>query len=149
MKPDWLQIFTLAIAIVGAALGVLNTWRAFSSDRVRIRVRPSWAMLTGGPEILAIEVVNLSTFAITVTAIGFTKSDSSSHAQVIEPRLSTGDSLPKRLESRTGFTALVDPRELMKVPDVDEAYVRTACGAMVKAGRTEIANALHNFRIGG
>jgi hypothetical protein len=149
VKPDWLQTLTLGIAVIGAVLGILNTWRAYSSDRVRIRVRPSWALLTGGGEVLAVEVVNLSTFAVTVTALGFTKLHSSSHAQVISPTLSTGDCLPKRLDPRTGFTALVDPREFMKITAVDEAYVRTACGETVTGGRVAIANALHNFSLGG
>lgn len=42
MPQDWVQLCTFAIAVIGAALGVINTWRAMSKDTPRLRVRAVW-----------------------------------------------------------------------------------------------------------
>jgi hypothetical protein len=39
-----LQGVTLAIAVLGAALGVINTWHALDRTRVKLRVRPKHAI---------------------------------------------------------------------------------------------------------
>src|ERR1041385_1896118 len=83
---------TLVIAVIGAVLGILNAYRDFSRDRVKLRVVPKVAFNVGAnnvitgdrptslmnqllrdgcPARLCIEVINLSTFPITISAAGF------------------------------------------------------------------------------
>src|ERR1039458_5149721 len=80
-----MQILTLITAIAGlvfgvtgAVLGILNTWRAFDRDRVRLRVSPIWFFRNDGVQTvhtLGVDVTNLSFFPVTVTSVGFTLSD--------------------------------------------------------------------------
>lgn len=42
-----LAAITLGIALLGAVLGILNTWRSFDRDRVKLRVVPKIAMPIG------------------------------------------------------------------------------------------------------
>lgn len=42
MPQDLVQVSTLVIAVLGAVLGVINTWRAMSKDTPRVSVRAMW-----------------------------------------------------------------------------------------------------------
>ncbi|MBZ9977815.1 hypothetical protein [Mesorhizobium sp. BR-1-1-10] len=69
----WNNAVTLGVALLGAGLGIMNTWQAISADRVRLRVKPAYAIgVPGGQVMFSIEVVNLSNFALTVAEVGFT-----------------------------------------------------------------------------
>ncbi|MFC5498155.1 hypothetical protein ACFPOE_11465 [Caenimonas terrae] len=148
MDINWLQLATLAIALIGAVLGLINTWRALSNDRVRVRVTPSWNLFNTGQESIGIEVVNLSSFAVTVTSIGFTKRGTGEHAMIVRPMLSSGDGLPKRLEPRTSFTAFAMPDALESISGkLDRAYVNTGCGLRITSKRKPLEVALHNLAL--
>src|SRR3546814_11210717 len=70
---SWQEALTLGIAALGAFLGVMNTWQAINRDRVRLRVRPLSVMaIATGDQGYGIEVVNLSSFPVTVEEVGFT-----------------------------------------------------------------------------
>ena len=147
-QPEWLPHVTLAIAVLGAVLGVLTTWRTFNNDRVRVRVRPTTVYFPhAGQWALGVEVVNLSAFAITVDSVGFTMRGTDRHLQLMRPMLSSGDSLPKRLEPRTAFTAFAafGTEEEEDFAFADQAYVGTACGERVTGGRRQLANVMHNL----
>lgn len=146
---DVIQAITLAIALLGAVLGVLGTWRTFSNDRVRVRVKPSYTMDTVGVERLAIEVLNLSTFPVTITHIGFTQIGTARHLQLIAPMLLEGGSLPKRLEPRTCLTAFAAPgaTEDRAFDNVVAVYAKTACGLQIEDGIVELRAALHNLSL--
>lgn len=151
MANNWLQLVTLAIAIVGAVLGVLNTWRAFSQDRVRLVIKPVYATLVpSGEECLSISIRNLSTFAITVTHIGFTMQGTDRHLQLLPLFLQPAGQLPVRLEPRTAFTAFAAPgaTEVAGMGRADKVYVSTACGQRMLGKRDELAAALHNLSLG-
>jgi hypothetical protein len=71
-EPQWWQdMVTLGLAGLGAVLGVMNTWQAMSRERLRLRVRPM-QIVSGGGLSFGIEVVNLSSFPVTVEEVGFT-----------------------------------------------------------------------------
>jgi hypothetical protein len=40
--PTWAQWVTFGIALLGAALGILTTWRGLTRDTPRVRVRAYW-----------------------------------------------------------------------------------------------------------
>ena len=67
------QAVTLAIALLGAVLGVINTWHALDKNRVKLKVVPKIAMTLGrsGSAVgFCIEITNLSAFAVTVDEAG-------------------------------------------------------------------------------
>jgi len=150
MEIGWLQLGTLAIALLGAVLGVLNTWRAFSNDRVRLRVRGAYIMRTDGVEGMSVEVVNLSVFPVTITAMGATMRDGrGKHWQFLGLFFPGGEALPHRLEPRTALTALLIPSapELDVMQASEALYVSTACGLFVTGGQRELRAAVHNLSL--
>jgi hypothetical protein len=132
------DLVTLAIALLGAGLGIFNAWRTWVNDRVRLKVKVSHGVGSGGVEIFLIEVLNLSAFPVTVTHIGFDLLGTDRHAQIPIPRFVRGETLPVRLESRTALTVF---QPLAESPPngwvgVRRAYALTACGLKrVSSGR--------------
>jgi len=124
---------TLAIAILGAVLGLLNTWNGINDRRVRLKVTPKWS-LAPGFQGLAIEVVNLSAFPVTISEIGFTigrsrgalpKRTAAMHQMVDGPQF------PVRLERHHSFNATFIADGLGRL-DVRRAYALTTSGVIVK-----------------
>ena len=150
MVPDVLQYITLAIALVGAFLGVLNTWRTFNNDRVRLRVKAVTLFQPGMRYgTLGIEVVNLSSFAVTVTHVGVNTSVGGRHLQIVNPQLMPGGQLPIRLEPRTGFTAITSPSAFQE-PAFEHAtcvYAKTACGLQIDGAQKDLAAVAHNLAL--
>lgn len=129
MEQTWLQGVTLGIALLGAGLGLLNAWRNWSQDRVKVLVIPTAAVDGGGDWYVSVEVRNLSTFGITVKAVGFTSMDPRRHMQVVAPRFTLGERLPVRLEPRTSCTALMAVgANVHALAHARQAYIDTACG---------------------
>lgn len=124
------EVVTFAIALLGAVLGVYNAWRNWIQDRVRLRVKTSWGRGAGAHEAFVIEVINLSSFPLTITHIGFDLIGTDYHAQILIPQFTRSETLPVRLESRTSVTAI---HPFAKAPAdgwevVRNVYVLTACG---------------------
>ena len=71
MSDSLQQWLTLGLAVLGAVLGVLNTWDGLRSRRVRLQVTPRWSMAPNWTG-LSIEVINLSSFPVTIREVGFT-----------------------------------------------------------------------------
>jgi hypothetical protein len=153
------QWITLVIAVFGAVLGVINTWRAMDRDRVKIRVTPKIAFVVdvsnsitvdrnsahvqrlraaGLPEKLAVEMVNLSNFPVTMSDAGFGRADQTRQT-IFRPELTSGKTWPVRLEPREAVTAFteigieLDPA-MMTQPI---AYAKTDCGT-VRYGTSSI-----------
>jgi hypothetical protein len=161
-----LETVTLITAIVGAAcgstgviLGIINTWQQISKNAVRLKVIPRMAFMIDSnntmtmdrptemldvflskkrPYRLCIEVINLSSFPVTVSDAGF--GDIKKTRQfVFKPELSPGKTWPVRLDSREavviyfGFNTKLDVSLLKK----KHAYVKTDCG-IVKYGTSPI-----------
>lgn len=124
------QAITFAIAVLGAVLGIINTWQALDRSRVKIRVRPKHAIPIGGADsrlTFCIEITNLSAFAITVEEAGVFYKGTDKRGAYTQPVLIDGLSWPRRLEPRSAVTIYGQP------PDGEThrlkcAYARTACG---------------------
>ena len=132
---SWVQGITLAVALVGAVLGIINTWHQLSKDAVRLKIVPAHALPVGhggaGEWTLSIEVINLSAFAVTVDEVGLelvTK-----ERLINTPTTTTNHGpLPVRLEPREALTVLCFP-ELKTDPRLGEvcvAYARCQCGTV-------------------
>ncbi|MGD0540449.1 MAG: hypothetical protein ABSB33_02915 [Tepidisphaeraceae bacterium] len=145
-----MQGVTLGIALLGAVLGIINTWKALDKDRVKIRVVPKIAFFAcannlilrnrdlerarvrrpkDAPEMLSIQVVNLSSFEVTVSDVGFGKVGQLRQF-IFQPTLTNGKSLPYRLSPREAITALADPGAKLDPALLTKAvaYVKTDCG---------------------
>ena len=126
----WRDFVTFGVAVLGAGLGILNTWNAISQRAVRLRVKPAYAITHPGKNFwFSIEVVNLSTFPVTINEIGFL---SSGGRRIIigNPVTSNGRVLPWILEPRTAVSGYFDPATLprSKNEPIGDAYALTACG---------------------
>jgi hypothetical protein len=132
MRAVYAQWFEGTVGAAGAFLGVLNTWRNWSQDRVRIRVKTSLGRNAAGP-LLVLNVLNISSFPVTITHVGFDILGGGEHMQIPAPIFAGSHTLPVRLESRTSCTALQPftalPAERWLV--VRRTYVETACGVKI------------------
>lgn len=128
----WAQAITLAIAVLGAVLGIINTWVALARHRIRLRVRPMWTI--GGPPGagFSIEVTNLSAFALTISEVGFVhgRAISKSPARTLIARrvLLDGGPWPRRLDSREQVSVYFDPNDVRGIDGLGKAYAKTLCG---------------------
>ena len=128
---------TLSIAVLGAVLGIMNTWRNFDRDRVKLQVIPKQAIPVGAlahqPIQLCIDITNFSTFPLTITEVGVLYHGTSKRGAVISPIIIDGGSFPRKLEPRTSFSAYLATGALsaMDGNSVKCAYAQTDCGVMV------------------
>ena len=130
---------TLAIATIGAVLGIMNTWRSFDRDRIRLVVTPRWSFRAypGEPLIhqLCIEVTNLSYLPVTVEQVAFELcGPQKDKIFIFMPEFMDGGTFPRRMEPRTSFTVLMaqgaelDP----SMKNVRCAFAKTACGIVAR-----------------
>jgi hypothetical protein len=128
----WSAAITLSIAVLGAVLGLLNTWNGINDRRVRLRVVPKWS-ISPGFNGLAIEVVNLSAFPITVSEIGFTIGRSRGplprRAPIPPQKFVDQTRLPVRLERHQSFSGTFHVDGLENL-DISKAYALTTSGVI-------------------
>lgn len=128
----WPAAITLAIAVLGAALGILNTWNSINDRRVRIRVVPKWSIAPGFSG-MAIEVVNLSAFPITISEIGFTIGRSRGtlprRAPISAQMFVDGTALPIKLDRHASFSGTFHTSGLENF-DIRKAYALTTSGVI-------------------
>jgi hypothetical protein len=130
---DLKDAITLSIAVLGAALGLLNTWNAISVRRVRLVVKTTVVYRLDdldSPNKLGIEVINLSAFAVTVLEVGFLLSGTTKRASETLPEVIDGKAWPRRLEAREAVsTFLGQPNDRRFA--VRAAYARLASGEII------------------
>jgi len=135
MQPEFSTIsaITLAIAVLGAVLGVINTWKSIDRDKVKLRVVPKHAIPVGMPDDrdrLCIDVTNLSTFPVTISEVGILFKGTEEKGALIQPIIYDGGPFPRRLDARSSFTVYFSPeatlKEAFRVTRC--AYARTDCG---------------------
>lgn len=122
---------TLAIALLGAVLGVVNTWQALDKSRVKVRVRPKHAIPVGAadPRItFCIEVTNLSDFAVTIDEVGVFYRGTDARGAYTPPLLLDGKPWPRRLEARSSVTVYGQSPKAKPGHPLTCAYARTECG---------------------
>jgi hypothetical protein len=139
---------TLAIALLGALLGVVNTWNSWSQKRVKLRVLPKYA--GNYPESMGnsadrkgkvsslygergcIEVMNDSEFPVTIAEIGFSypKDRTKKSRRAIGVRKADGTWLPWRLEAHQSEVGYF-PLSGVLGPGAKLVYAHTDCGKVV------------------
>ncbi|WP_395008569.1 hypothetical protein [Undibacterium sp.] len=130
-----LQAITLAVAAVGAVLGIINTWRAIDNDRVKLLITPVWRIHDVGDDYIVARVINRSSFDVTIVDVGFNFWFSGKHAQAF-PGGGFGKSLPYKLEARTSaiFYLIASTSVDKRIWRISGVYVHTDCG--LKFNRT-------------
>jgi hypothetical protein len=126
-----IEAITLAIALIGAVLGVLNTWQSLEKDRVKIRVVPKQAIPLGAADprlTFCIEITNLSSFAVTIEEAGVLYKGSETRSAYVPPVLLDGQSWPRRLEPRSSVTVYGQNPAGRPGHPLKCAYATTACG---------------------
>ena len=129
---DWTDWVTLAIAVLGAGLGIYNAWQASQDRAVRFKVRTTQAIGLGGPTptCLSIEVTNYSAFTITITEVGLTagkpKGSLPRRAMLLPYNIVVGE-MPMRIEPRHSASVTASATELPN-EGYNHAYARTSGG---------------------
>ena len=126
------QGLTLAIALVGAVLGIINTWHGLDKTRVKLLVQPKHAMPVGAADprfTFCIEVVNLSAFPVTVYDVGVLYRGTEDRGSFVRPFLMDGGKWPRRLEPRSTVT-VYGQRPSSHGHGIKCAYANTECGHM-------------------
>lgn len=146
----WPAALTLAIAVLGAVLGVLNTWSSISQRQLHLRVTPAHAFATSGAQGFAIEVVNLNAFAVTVTEVGFilgrSRSKRPRRLYVADPLIIDHRPWPRRLEPREAVSVYFDPDPFKaNRRQLGKAYALISCGEIVRGD----SGAARQLRQGG
>lgn len=121
---------TFALGTLGSVLGVMNTWRAISKDRVRLKVVPKSVIPVGGadPEInIGVEVLNLSSFSLSIEEVGFVLKRTSKRLAIINPITAKNTQPPFKLEPRSSIT-IYGKLHPEKMKGIVSAYARTSCG---------------------
>lgn len=113
------------IGCTGTAIAFLNYKNTVNRQQVKLQVTPApaWTTPQGDPGV-SVDVVNLSPFAVDISELGLKLR---SGKRVVAYALTSGRSLPQRLESRQSVTALI-PKGAIDLREVTVGYARTACG---------------------
>lgn len=128
-----LEAATLAMAVLGAVLGLINTWHQIDRTRVKLRIVPMLAIPYGGVDkqlTFCIEITNLSAFAVTVKEAGVFYKGINSRSVCTRPVLIDHGPWPRRLESRESVTVYGQRPSAKPGHPLKCAYARTACGVV-------------------
>jgi len=131
-------IVTFGIALLGAVLGIINTWRNINRDRVRLRVTPKQAIPFGAAELthpninFCIDVINLSFFPLTISEVGVLHKGLDSRGAVFQPITLDGTSIPRKLEAREAVSFYMEYPQPRDGHPLVSAYAKTSCGRMFK-----------------
>jgi hypothetical protein len=158
---DWIAITGLVTGVTGMVLGIVSTVDMLQKKRVSLRVIPKMGHkqgngmivttsndldTTGGlmfgkpPNYLAVEIVNLSAFPVTISDVGFGKPNKERLAFIV-PEVSLGYTWPAVIESRRAVTVYqsLDKFVVSRQHLARNIYVETECGA-VRKGRSAALN---------
>jgi hypothetical protein len=130
-----IDAITLAIAILGAVLGIISTWHSFDARRVKIKVIPAHAIPFGGVDErlrFCIQITNLSSFPITIDEAGVFYAGLESRGAIISPVFSDGGGWPRCLEPRTSVTVYSQLPYDNEGHKIKCAYALTQCGVICR-----------------
>jgi hypothetical protein len=131
------EVITLCIAVIGALLGVINTFHILNRDRIKLEVKPVLLMATFGPVAgvgtIGITVINLSFVPVTVKEVGFVLPENKVLVP-LQPWTTDGGPYPRKLEPRTSFTVgfSEQPSDITGFEKALCAFAKTACGIKFK-----------------
>lgn len=134
MEVTNFQLITMSLAVIGAVLGIINTWYNLDRSRIKLRVTPAKAIPVGSanPSIeMAIEIINTSAFPVSIAEAGLNIKGSNQRFCIITPIFPDGGQWPKRLEPRSSLTVYSQLPEMENRHLIKNAYCKTQCGVVV------------------
>ncbi|WP_439830142.1 hypothetical protein [Aeromonas caviae] len=144
------EALTLSTAVLGAVLGIMNTWQALDSSRVKLRVVPKQAIPIGPVNqrlTFCIEITNLSSFAVTISEAGVFYKNTDMRGAYTNPILIDGQGWPRRLEPRSSVTIYgLQPEAKNPENPLKCAYARTECG-VIQTGTSPVFKHLAQEKI--
>ena len=145
------DVVALATASVGAVLGILNSWRLFDRDRVKLKVIPRGYTVAGGPSGLCIEVVNVGFVAVTLTQVAFDLRKPRGHMFWFKTDFFKPLDLPYRLDARASVTAYVAPGtgDDPALREARRALAKTACGRVFYGSSRYFKSYVKHLRAAG
>jgi hypothetical protein len=132
---DLKELITFGLASLGAVLGVINIWRAINHDKPKLKVIPKQVIPFGGIDErinFCIEGINLSTFALTITEMGFLHRGTKTRSSLQPPLIIDGGTWPRRLEPRSSVTVYAHSGSITNEHPIRCAYAKTDCGLTFK-----------------
>lgn len=122
--------FAIVTGSIGTLLGLLNTIRAFSRDRVKVRVKTGMVVDHNGFRGFSIVVVNLSRFPISLREIGFLLRRPRGNKLLLVKTMAQYK-FPCSMEPRTSFGAeiIIQEEDKKFIPSIKGVYVETECGS--------------------
>lgn len=142
-----MQIVTFGIAVLGAVLGIINTWHSLDKARVKLKVIPAHAIPVGGVDSrlrFCIQITNLSLFPVTISDAGVFYNGTKSRGAIVNPIFPEGGNWPKRLESRSSISVYSQIPVAPLGHKIKCAYATTQCGVVA----TGISGALKQIASG-
>ncbi|MDC6408592.1 hypothetical protein [Xylella fastidiosa] len=131
---NWTNWLTLALAVLGATLGVFNAVWMIRRDTVRLKVT-CWNSypVAGGAPLRSVDVTNLSYLAVTVKEVALQKGRTTDRRTPIVGDYLGRTKLPRRLKPRSALTVVASPEYsvLFKGSGFTHVRVVTACGVEV------------------
>lgn len=128
------ETITLSVAVLGAGLGILNTWNSISERKVKLRVIPKQAFGQGWLGV-SIEIINLSAFPVTVQEVGFLigrgRGPFPRRAPILDGMALGSVTMPCRIGSREAVTIVVEISRLDGL-SLGKAYALTSSGELIK-----------------
>lgn len=133
---QWKDLVTFGLALLGAVLGVINTWRTINRDRIKLRVRFVHGMTINAPnfpdKLFGVEVTNLSSFPLTIAEVGMHIQGCADRA-VFFPHITLDNKdLPRKLESRDQCTIYIPQDSLRRDVGYTNVYATTVCGVTIR-----------------
>jgi hypothetical protein len=131
----FVQAATLAIAVLGAVLGLVNTWHGLDKSRVKLKVVPAHAIPVGAadPRLrFCIEITNLGAIPVTVCDVGLLYRGTDQRGSIVQPIILDGGKWPRRLEPRTSVTIYAQRPSSEQGQRIKCAYAKTQCGVTAK-----------------
>ncbi|MDP8204970.1 MAG: hypothetical protein P9L95_10610 [Candidatus Tenebribacter mawsonii] len=126
-----IQIVTFSIAVLGAVLGIINTWYNLDKNRVKLKVTPAYAIPVEDIDQrlkFCVQITNLSSFPLTISDAGVFFTGTDSRGSIISPVFSDGGNWPKKLEPRTSVSVYSQIPETPAGHKIKCAYAITQCG---------------------
>lgn len=125
-----------ACGLLGAVLGIINTWNQMRKNKIRLKVTPIHAIPVGSLSSanidFGIEVINLSDFAVTITDVGFLLESKQTATLATVNSIEQPSKLPIRLEPRTSYRKYFSKSVIdTNGARIKSAYANTECGETI------------------
>src|ERR1035438_487067 len=127
------EIVSLILGAVGTALGISNTWKTWSRDRIRLKLNSGYHCDAHGEKQLFVSVSNLGFCPVELQRVGYVmKRQGSMERFAFTPMLGESKTLPLRLEPFAEVTAYFRKDQQPPVDKIQCPYAELAGGRLVK-----------------